>query len=518
MLNFTPLIRPYFRYIAGQRRKWATAEGMEAVQRAVLSRLIHKAAATEVGRKYGFPGLGSYEDYRQAVPITEYEDIRPLVNRMLAGERDILWPGRVLRYAQSSGTSGGKSKYIPITGEGLNTNHYRGGAEAVASYLTLNPGSRIFSGKGFILGGSFANELGSLPDGIRVGDLSANLIDAINPGANLFRVPGKDIALMSDWTEKLPALAKASVHENITNISGVPSWFLQVILHILEISNKSSIHEVWPNLEVFFHGGIAFGPYREQYAAITDPAKMHFIENYNASEGFFAVQDTADPAAGMLMLLDAGVFFEFIPVHALGKDPTAAIPAWEVKQGKTYALIISSCNGLWRYSPGDTVRIKSVAPLRISIAGRTNNFINAFGEELMVWNADDALSATCRRTGARVANYTAAPVYSDCRTKGHHQWFIEWAIAPSCSDEVFAGILDRELQAVNSDYQAKRSGDIFLNPLELISVPCGTFDRWLASTGRLGGQRKVPRLANDRHIADAILKIIEKQSQSDQIS
>ena len=336
-----------------------------------------------------------------------------------------------------------------------------------------------------------------------VGDLSANLIDAINPLANYFRVPDKHTALLSDWSEKLPALVKASLHENITNISGVPSWFLTVLRSVISEAGATTIHDVWPGLEVFFHGGIAFGPYREQYHAITDTSRMRYIENYNASEGFFAAQDTRDASAGMLLMLNHGIFFEFRPLD--GGDP---VPAWRVEQGKTYALVITSCNGLWRYLPGDTVRIESVEPLRISIAGRTNSFINAFGEELMVWNADAAIAAACASTGARVADYTAAPVYTSCRTKGHHQWIIEWAKAPACGNEAFADILDAELQKVNSDYQAKRSQDIFLARLELTEAPKGTFARWLASTGRLGGQRKVPRLANDRRIVDNIIEII----------
>lgn len=510
MLNFTPLARPYFNAMLARRRRWADIDGIERTQRAVLNHLLTTAEQTLIGEQYGFGSLKSYEAFREALPVVEYEEVRPLIDRMLAGEKNILWPGACRRFAQSSGTSGGKSKYIPVTSEGLRANHYRGGAEAVASYLGINPASRLFSGKGFILGGSFANELGdTIARDIRVGDLSANLIEAIPAMANFFRFPDKKTALMADWKEKLPALAHAAVNQNITNISGVPSWFLQVLRQVLEQSGKSNIHEVWPGLEVFFHGGIAFGPYRDQYAAITDPERMHYVENYNASEGFFAVQETAEHTPGMRLILDAGVFYEFIPVSQLGKDHSTAVPAWEVKQGRTYAMIITTCNGLWRYSPGDTVRIVSTEPLRITVAGRTNSFINAFGEELMVWNADAALAAACRRTGARVANYTAAPVYTDCRTKGHHQWFIEWTKAPQCGDEAFADILDAELQAVNSDYQAKRSDNIFLARLELTPVPRGTFERWLASTGRLGGQRKVPRLSNNRRIADAIIKILQ---------
>ena len=502
-INFTPAARIYFRRLIAGRRRWCTPEGIEAVQRRVLAGLLSQGAKTQWGSRYGFAYMQGYEDFARRVPIIDYEDIRPDAERMVAGGRDILWPGVCRRFAQASGTSGGKSKYVPVTAAALRLNHYAGAAEAVASYLDLYPDSRLFSGKGFILGGSFANELAQVPAGVTVGDLSANLIDAINPLANYFRVPDKHTALLSDWSEKLPALVKASLHENITNISGVPSWFLTVLRSVISEAGATTIHDVWPGLEVFFHGGIAFGPYREQYHAITDTSRMRYIENYNASEGFFAAQDTRDASAGMLLMLNHGIFFEFRPLD--GGDP---VPAWRVEQGKTYALVITSCNGLWRYLPGDTVRIESVEPLRISIAGRTNSFINAFGEELMVWNADAAIAAACASTGARVADYTAAPVYTSCRTKGHHQWIIEWAKAPACGNEAFADILDAELQKVNSDYQAKRSQDIFLARLELTEAPKGTFARWLASTGRLGGQRKVPRLANDRRIVDNIIEII----------
>lgn len=501
-MNFTPLARPFFVRRARATREWSDMAGIERVQRRQLSYLLNAAAGTAIGRRLGFGYLSSYEDFARRVPIVEYEDIRADVMEMVKGTPDVLWPGVTRRFAQSSGTSGGKSKYIPITSRGLRHNHFGGSSDVVSFYLDLYPESRIFSGRSFILGGSFANELTDVPAGVTVGDLSANLIDSMPRPAAMFRVPEKDIALMADWNSKLPALIEASLKADITNISGVPSWFMTVLQGVIERAGAGTIHEVWPNLEVFFHGGIAFGPYREQYRAMTDPAKMRYLETYNASEGFFAVQDTREPGS-MRLLLDRDVFFEFLPP---GSDKP--VPAWEVEQGRTYALIITSSNGLWRYELGDTVRIESVAPLKISIAGRTSAFINAFGEELMVWNADTAIAHACAVTGASLANYTAAPVFAGCGTKGHHQWLIEWRTMPADGVEVFAQVLDSELQRVNSDYQAKRSGSIFLAPPELVSVPPGTFDRWLASTGKLGGQRKIPRLCNNRRIADAILSLI----------
>ena len=499
MINLTPLIRPWFvRRTAQVRRSYPLTE---KCQRLELARLLARAADTEWGRRHNYRALRSYEDYARAVDVTPYEELRPLVMRMIAGEPDLLWPGRTLRYAQSSGTSDGKSKYIPVTDDSLRLSHYRGGADVVAHYLTLYPSSRLFAGKSFILGGSFANEL-DLPQGskVRVGDLSANLIDNIHPLANLVRVPSKQIALMADWHEKLPALVHAASRADVTNISGVPSWFLTVLRSMLEYCGASEIHEVWPHLEVFFHGGIAFGPYRDQYNAIIDPARMRYLETYNASEGFFAVQDTLESRA-MLLLVDAGTFYEFIPLDNPAASP---LPAWQLEPGRIYAMIISSANGLWRYPIGDTVRVETVSPLRITIAGRTKHYINAFGEEVMVHNTDAALARTCAELDCDVLNYTAAPVYTTSGHRGRHQWLIEFARQPRSLDE-FAARLDLNLTRENSDYQAKRSGNIFLDPLEIVVARPGLFDDWLESTGKLGGQRKVPRLSNDRKIMQQML-------------
>lgn len=503
MINLTGIVRPFFRGQLVSAARYADRAGIERVQSEVLSRLVSRGSRCRYGERYGFGGIGSYADFAARVPMVGYEDLRPDVMSMVYGSRDVLWPGVCRNFAQSSGTSGGKSKYIPVTADSLRINHYAGGSYAVAFYLGLYPGSRLFGGRSFILGGSFSNELQGLPAGVRVGDLSASLIANINPLVNLVRVPSKRVALLADWGAKLPALVEQSAGCDITNISGVPSWFLTVLRGVIERCGATTIHDVWPNLEVFFHGGIAFSPYRSQYDAITAPGRMRYIENYNASEGFFAVQDTVE-GGSMRLLADVGVFYEFVPVD--GDGP--AVPAWKVEQGRVYSLVISACNGLWRYAIGDTVRIESAEPLRISIAGRTKCFINAFGEELMVWNADAAIEKACRECGAGVADYTAAPVYADGGSRGRHQWFVEWTQAPACGREAFADVLDAALRDVNSDYQAKRAGGIFLDRLEIVEMPRGSFDRWLASTGKLGGQRKIPRLSNDRRIADALLEYI----------
>ena len=502
MIDFTPLARQIF---AGRLREAARfVNHGDTVQREELDMLLQQASRTEIGIKYGFGERMNYAQFRERVPLHGYEELRSSIMRMVRGEKNVLWRGKVTHFAQSSGTSDGKSKYIPISSESFCRCHYRGGSDVVAHYLTINPESRIFSGMGFILGGSFANEL-NLPPGVKVGDLSANLIDNINPVVNLVRVPDKHTALMMDWSRKLPALVEASRKRNITNISGVPSWFLTVLKEVIKREGASCIHDVWPNLEVFFHGGISFEPYRDEYASICDNSRMHYLETYNASEGFFAVQSSADSNA-MMLLLDVGVFYEFIPLEDVDSDSPRVLPIWEVEQGKTYSLVISANNGLWRYKIGDTVRIEQTSPVKIKIAGRTKHYINAFGEELMVHNADEAIKRACRDTGAMIANYTAAPVYACGDKHGHHQWLIEFNRRPA-DLERFADLLDKHLQAVNSDYEAKRSGSIFLDRLTIVEAVEGLFDRWLGSTGKLGGQRKVPRLSNDRHIIDDMLKM-----------
>lgn len=503
-MNPTPIVRPYFARLARQAKAWRG--NTRSVQLDQLYKLMRACARTEFGAGRGVMAPASpeeaYDALRRSFPVpVDYAALRPWVMRMIDGGKDLLWPGLTRRFAQSSGTSDGKSKYIPITPDSLRESHYRGAAISVATYLDLYPDSRLFAGKSFILGGSFANEL-KLRPGVRVGDLSATLIDCINPLAGLVRVPSKKIALMEDWTEKLPALVEAASRCSVSNISGVPSWFLTVLKGILAHTGASRLDSVWPGLEVFFHGGISMAPYRRQYQAICPP-DMRYHECYNASEGFFAASDTIGSPA-MLMMLGCGTFYEFIPLADVGSDRPRIIPAWEVEEGKVYALLLTSCNGLWRYPVGDTVRIECADPLRITVAGRTKAFINAFGEELMVENADTAIERVCGRLGCRVADYTAAPVYASDRSRGRHEWLIEFTTPPADMAR-FAAELDSELQNLNSDYQAKRSHGIFLDPLTVVVGRKGVFDDWLASTGKRGGQRKVPRLSNSRHPMDEIL-------------
>ena len=505
MIDFTPLVRSHFLGRLPQQVRYI--DHADAVQQGELVRLIEKASLTSIGRKYDFSSIRTYKQFASTLPLYSYEDLQPQIMRMVNGINDELWPGRCYHFAQSSGTSNGRSKYIPITRESFNWNHYQGASDVVSHYLNLNPTSRIFSGKAFILGGSFANNL-QLKPGVRVGDLSANLIENMNPLANLTRIPSKQVALMENWSEKLPLLVNASIGANVTNLSGVPSWFLTVIKQVLERTGKSCIHEVWPNLEVFFHGGIAFEPYRQQYEAICDMTKMHFLDTYNASEGFFGVQSDWSSEA-LLLLLDVGVFYEFLPIEESDSETPEVYPIWEIEAGRTYELIITAANGLWRYRLGDTVTIEQLNPVKIKIAGRTHSFINAFGEELMVHNADQAIAITEQQTGVEVLNYTAAPVYSVSGQSGHHQWLIEFAREPE-DKERFMQLLDQHLREVNSDYDAKRTDDIFLAPPSLVVAPTGLFDLWLASTGKLGGQRKVPRLCNNRDIINQMLALLDQ--------
>lgn len=500
-MNFTPLAR----FLLGRRVKEALSwtGRTQEIQLGQLDFLLRNLRQTKWGAEKGLSEVRSYHDFRRLLPsVSAYAGLRPYVMRMIAGEKDVLWPGLTHNFAQSSGTSDGKSKYIPVTPASFSRSHYKGGSSVISHYLSLYPDSRIFAGKSFILGGSFANEL-TLPPGVRVGDLSANLIENINPLVNLTRVPSKRIALLEDWAVKLPALVSAAADHDITNISGVPSWFLTVLKQIIKAKGAQTIHDVWPNLEVFFHGGISMAPYREQYSHITDP-KMRYLECYNASEGFFAVQNAIDNQA-MLLLLDCGTFFEFIRTEEADSDRPEIIPAWKVEEGEIYELVITSCNGLWRYPLGDTVRIESVEPLKITIAGRTKSYINAFGEELMVQNAEAALTKVCKTLDCEISNYTAAPVYASDHSRGRHEWLIEFNREPESIDE-FARQLDLALQQENSDYEAKRSHGIFLDPLTIVKGRKGVFDKWLAATGKLGGQRKVPRLSNSRHPIDEILK------------
>lgn len=498
-MNITKIIRQAFNSRLKEIDLYAGHAG--EIQHRVMTRLITQASNTEWGKKYDYKSIRNYEDFKNRIPVQTYDEIKPYVERLQAGEQNLLWPSEIRWFAKSSGTTNDKSKFLPVSKEALQDIHYRGGKDAVALYFRINPESRFFSGKGLILGGSHRPNLNS--NHSLVGDLSAILIQNVNPLINLIRVPSKKIALMNEWETKIEAIANNTIPVDVTNLSGVPSWMLVLIKRILNQTGKQTLEEVWPNLEVFFHGGVAFNPYREQYKQVIQSPKMHYVETYNASEGYFGTQnDLSDPA--MLLMIDYGIFYEFMPLEEVGKEFPRTYSLEEVELNKNYALIISTSCGLWRYMIGDTVKFTSKNPYKFIITGRTKHFINAFGEELIVDNAEKGLIKACAATGAQVSEYSAAPVFMDENAKCRHQWLIEFAKMPD-SIEKFAAILDDTLKEVNSDYEAKRSKDIALQPLEVIVARKGLFHDWLAMKGKLGGQHKIPRLSNTREYIEEML-------------
>ena len=500
-MSLTKIVSSFF--APRQRDLQRHIGGGEELQRQALARLVGAAKDTEYGRSHLFGATRSYEDFAKHTPLNTYEELKGDIDRMRHGERDVLWPGRVRWYAKSSGTTNDKSKFIPVSADGLQDTHYRGGTDCVALYLANNPQSRMFDGKGLILGGSHSPNY-NLP-GTLVGDLSAILIENINPLVNLVRVPKKQTALLADFEVKRDRIAHETMGKNVTNLSGVPSWMLSVLTRVMELTGKTHLEEVWPNIEVFFHGGVAFTPYRSQYERLITSPRMHYMETYNASEGFFGLQ--SDPTdKSMLLMLDYGVFYEFIPMDEFGTENPTAVPLWGVEKRRNYAMVISTSSGLWRYVLGDTVMFTQTNPYKFIITGRTKCFINAFGEELIVDNAERGLAMACAETGAEVADYTAAPVFMDAGAKCRHQWLVEFKREPADLAE-FARLLDTRLQGLNSDYEAKRFKDITLQPLEVVKARPGLFNDWLRLKGKLGGQHKVPRLSNGREVIDQLLRM-----------
>ena len=477
-------------------------EEAEPIQKQQLRWLWRMASHTEWGVQHDFEHLSQYSDYKNRFPVQTYDEIKGDIERMVRGETDVLWPGTCRWFAKSSGTTSDKSKFLPVTPAILRRAHYQGGFDTVSLYLRHYPESHFFSRKGLIVGGSHAPS--PLHAGTRCGDLSAVLLQNLNPLVDLVRVPKREIILMDEWEHKIKAIVESTWREDVNSLSGVPSWMLVLIKAILQKAGKTCLTEVWPNLEVFFHGGISFEPYRAQYQQLIPSDKMHYMETYNASEGFFGLQD--DPSDhSLLLMLDYGIFYEFIPLDELDSDNPHVFPLWEVEAGKNYALVISTAGGLWRYLIGDTVRFTSTHPYKFIISGRTKHYINAFGEELMVNNAERAIQMACQATGAKVKEYTAAPLFLLDKAKGRHQWLIEFTQAPRSLTE-FARLLDSFLQQVNSDYEAKRYKEISLQPLEVIPAREDCFYDWLKAKGKLGGQHKIPRLSNDRQVLEELLQ------------
>lgn len=475
----------------------------EAIQAQQLNDVIAALRGTEYAKQNGFEGgKGDYQTFRKRLPVTEYEPLRPLVERMLLGEKNVLLCGGCDRFAMSSGTSGGRSKYIPVNAAHLHRCHYRGGSDSLWLYLPTRSDSRFFATKGLVLGGS--SKPVAQGNNILVGDLSSILIEKMPAIGNAIRIPSKDVLLQDEWNSKMEAIVEQVRRANVGSLSGVPSWMLVMIKSVLEAEGKENLSEVWPNLEVFFHGGISFEHYRDVYKRLIPSPRMQYRETYNASEGFFGIQnDPSDQA--MLLMLDYGVFYEFTPLSELDNPEPTVIPLADVKPGVTYAMIISTIGGLYRYMIGDTVRFTSVHPYKFVIVGRTSHYINAFGEELMVANTDKAISTVSKELGASVSEYTAAPLFMSESGKGRHEWIIEFSELPH-NITTFAQKLDSELRALNSDYDAKRYSDMTLLPLRLYIAPEGFFSQYLSDEGKLGGQHKVPRLRNDRTLFDKLLQ------------
>lgn len=475
------------------------------IQKNQLSALIKAARDTAFGEQHDFNKISNISEYQNSVPLRQYEEIKLYIDIVRKGEQNILWPSSIRWFAKSSGTTDNKSKYIPVSNESLKHCHYQGGIDTIALFLKNNPDSLILTGKTLTLGGS--HQIDQYNKKMKSGDLSAVMIRNIPRWADLFRTPPVEVALIAEWEKKLEAIVKVTLQQNITALAGVPSWNLVMIKHVLEYTGKKNLLEVWPNLELFVHGGINFSPYRVLYNKVIPSSKMKYVETYNASEGFFAIQSNLEDPA-LLLMLDYGIFYEFIPMDEFYSENPKAFHIGEVQTGINYALVVSTNGGLWRYIIGDTVMFTSINPLKIILTGRTRHFINAFGEEVIIDNADKALQNACKSTGAIIYEYTAAPVYMNDNSNGRHEWLIEFETEPD-SLEKFSFILDETLKNINSDYEAKRYKDITLGAPLVKSLQRGTFFKWLQLKGKLGGQNKVPRLSNNRQYVEEILAITD---------
>lgn len=474
------------------------------VQEEWFQSLISTAQATEWGKKYDYESILTPEIYKERVPIQDYSSLKPYVDRMFKGEQNILWPTEIKWFAKSSGTTSDRSKFIPVSVEALEDCHYQGGKDMLSVYCHNRPDTKIMTGKSVVLGGS--SQIIGIDSDHYYGDLSSIIIRNLPKWAEIKRTPGINVCLNPDFEEKIEQAAQITIKENVTNLAGVPTWNVVLAARVLELTGKENLLEVWPNLEFYSHGGVSFKPYRETFKKLIPSDNMYYLENYNASEGYFALQDQAD-SEELLLMLDYGIYYEFLPMEHIRDEHPKTLGLGEVELGKNYALIISTNAGLWRYMVGDTVKFTSLHPYRIQVTGRTKQYINTFGEEVIVDNADDALSKACEVTGAIVRDYTAGPVYFGDEGTGAHEWIVEFEHDPDDFTR-FCDVLDRELREINSDYDAKRYKDMALRFPIIHHAPDGTFYRWMKSRGKLGGQNKVPRLANERTYLDEILKFL----------
>jgi len=477
------------------------------VQQELLEKLLFAARYTEFGQKYHFDEIKDLKTYQERVPVSDYNDLLPYIERMMRGEKNILWPSDIKWFAKSSGTTSTRSKFIPVSEEALENCHFKGGKDMLSIYVNNYPDTKLFTGKMLSIGGSQQINQFDENANSRYGDVSAVIMKNLPLWAQIGRTPSLDIALMENWEQKLEKMAEETAKENVTSIAGVPTWTIVLLKRILEQEGKQSILEIWPDLELFIHGAVAFGPYRDLFKKLIPSPGMHYMETYNASEGFFGIQDQVN-SEEMLLMLDYGIFYEFVPFEEVGSPYPKAVGLAEVELDKNYAMVISTNAGLWRYNIGDTIKFTSKFPFRIKISGRTKHFINAFGEEVIVENAEKAITAACESTDAIIENFTAAPKYFDHENaSGCHEWIIEFVKPPSDADK-FRDVLDGKLREINSDYDAKRFKDIALKQPIIHQVERDTFFRWMKERGKLGGQNKVPRLANNREYVDDILKLI----------
>ncbi|MDX1829377.1 MAG: GH3 auxin-responsive promoter family protein [Lutibacter sp.] len=472
------------------------------VQKELLYNLIEFAQDTEIGKKYDFASIKFYKDFAKKVPIQQYESIEPLIERSRKGEQNIFWPTQIRWFAKSSGTTNSKSKFIPVSSEALEDCHFNAGKDMLCLYFNNNEDAQLFTGKGLRLGGSSAVYQ---DNNSYFGDLSAIIIENLPFWADYSSAPKQETALMSEWESKIKAIIDETINEDITSLVGVPSWMLMLLNKVLEKTGKNNILEVWPNLEVYFHGGVNFNPYREQFKQLIPKKDFKYYEIYNASEGFFAIQDVNN-SLDLLLMLDYGIFYEFIPMDKFDGENSIAIPLSKVELHKNYAMVITTNGGLWRYLIGDTVEFTSLSPYRIRVTGRTKHFINVFGEELMVENVEKAMQHACLLTGALVLDYTVAPIFMNIDSKGGHEWMIEFKKQPE-NIEYFTELLDNALKSVNSDYEAKRYHNLTLAMPKINVAKPGLFYSWLKKRGKLGGQHKVPRLSNTRDFIEELLEM-----------
>ena len=470
------------------------------VQQELLFNLLDIAKDTEVGKQHEFASIKNYATFAQRVPITTYEDFQDKIERSRQGENNIFWPKPIKWFAKSSGTTNAKSKFIPVSTDSLEDCHYAASKDLLCMYLNNNEDSQLFTGKSLRLGGS--KELYK-ENGTVFGDLSAILIDNMPFWAEFSSTPSSKVSLMSDWETKMAAVVNETINENVTSLAGVPSWMLVLLNNVLDKTDKTSLFDVWPNLEVYFHGGVSFNPYIEQYRNILPKKDFKYYETYNASEGFFAIQDQ-NYSGDLLLMLDYGIFYEFIPMDNYGTLDQKVIPLSEVELNKNYAVVITTNAGLWRYKIGDTVRFVSISPYRIKVSGRTKHHINVFGEELIIENAEDALKKVCKKTKSEIVDYTAAPIFMDGKEKGAHEWLIEFKTPPKDID-YFNELFDNALKSLNSDYEAKRYNNMTLNKPKIHVARTQLFYDWLKQNNKLGGQHKVPRLSNTRQYIDELL-------------